>query len=105
MAHDGAEALRKLYADGVDAALLDVMMPGVDGLTVCKTIGHAPSMNQLPIIMMSAPHSAMLQAKPCGNAVLPKPFDLARLINPMPRCPHPTKGPPPGSTPPPWAGS
>lgn len=85
-ARDGAEALRQLYADGIDAVLLDVMMPGVDGITVCETLKQDPKMKELPIVMMSASHSAMQRAKKCCNAVLPKPFDLDRLINTMQQC-------------------
>src|SRR4051812_28524790 len=87
IAHDGSEALRKLYkngldgVDGVDGILLDIMMPGVDGLTLCKTIRHDPRIKEVPIIFMSASHMARQQAKICGDAVLAKPFDLDLLVD------------------------
>ncbi len=90
MAHDGAEALSKLYADGIDGALLDVMMPGVDGITVCKVLKNDPNMKKMPIIMMSASHSALREAKHCATAVISKPFDLDNLISTMQHCIQPT---------------
>ena len=62
------------------------MMPGVDGITVCKTVRHDPNMERMPIIMMSASRSAIQQAKSCGDAVLSKPFDLDRLLNTVHDC-------------------
>ncbi|MBR5112816.1 MAG: response regulator transcription factor [Clostridia bacterium] len=53
-AQDGAEALEMYDACGgdIDVAVLDVMMPNVDGLTVCKTL-RAKS-NNIGIIMLTA---------------------------------------------------
>jgi two-component system response regulator MprA len=52
-AADGREALERLVADGqVDAVLLDVLMPGVDGLEVCRTIRRDG--NQVPVLMLTA---------------------------------------------------
>ena len=82
-AHDGSEALRKLYKDSVDGVLLDVMMPGIDGLAVCKTLKHDPHFAGIPVIMMSASHSAQQQAAICSDAVLAKPFELDNLIDTM----------------------
>jgi two-component system response regulator MprA len=53
LAADGREALERLGTDGhVDAVLLDVLMPGMDGLEVCRTIRR--SGNPVPVLMLTA---------------------------------------------------
>jgi two-component system response regulator MprA len=53
LAGDGAEALARLEANGqVDAVLLDVLMPGIDGLEVCRRIRR--SGNHVPVLMLTA---------------------------------------------------
>jgi two-component system response regulator MprA len=52
-AADGREALDRLGPDGhVDAVLLDVLMPGMDGLEVCRTIRR--NGNPVPVLMLTA---------------------------------------------------
>ncbi len=51
-AADGAEALAKMRTGGIDLVLLDLMIPEVDGLEVCRRIrADNPS---VPIIMLTA---------------------------------------------------
>ncbi len=50
-APDGAKGLAALGADVFDAVLLDVMMPGLDGLTVVRRIRET---SQVPILMLTA---------------------------------------------------
>ena len=51
-AADGAEALAKMRTGGIDLVLLDLMIPEIDGLEVCRRIrADHPSM---PIIMLTA---------------------------------------------------
>ena len=53
LAADGAEALAQLEANGqVDAVLLDVLMPGIDGLEVCRRIRGSGS--EIPVLMLTA---------------------------------------------------
>lgn len=53
-AADGLEALQALAAATPDLMTLDVMMPRMDGITVCERVRENPEMATLPIIMMSA---------------------------------------------------
>ena len=55
----GEEALKRFEADpeGFDVALLDVMMPGIDGFTVCKKIREKS--DSIGIIMLSAKSQEM----------------------------------------------
>src|SRR3954467_4292119 len=53
IAHDGNEALRLLGSEHIDVAVLDVMMPGPDGLTLCRSLrqrGGYP----VPVILLTA---------------------------------------------------
>lgn len=53
-AEDGYEALDKVKAIVPDMVLLDVMMPNIDGLTVCRHIRKDESLAELPVVMLSA---------------------------------------------------
>lgn len=50
-ANDGEEAVRLVIEKKPDLVLLDIMLPKMDGLTVCKRIRHNYN---IPIIMLSA---------------------------------------------------
>ena len=51
---DGREALAALEHGAFDAVLLDVMMPGLDGIEVLRRIRADPRQRDLPVIMISA---------------------------------------------------
>ena len=51
---DGERGLGALRRGRFDVVLLDVMLPGVDGLEVCRRIRAAPEWSTLPIIMLTA---------------------------------------------------
>ena len=51
-AADGVEALSSIAAAEPDAVVLDVLMPGLDGLAVCRTLRHEG--RGLPILMLTA---------------------------------------------------
>jgi DNA-binding response OmpR family regulator len=51
-ARDGAEALRKMRAGGIDLVLLDLMIPEVDGLEVCRRV--RTDHPGVPVIMLTA---------------------------------------------------
>lgn len=53
-AEDGFDALEKVRKNKPDVILLDVMMPGMDGFTVCETLRSEKETAELPIIMLSA---------------------------------------------------
>ncbi len=50
----GEEGLKKAQSDTPDLLVLDLMLPGVDGLEVCKILKREQATSQTPIIMMSA---------------------------------------------------
>ena len=51
---DGAEALAFVRDRVPDLVILDLMLPGVDGLEVCRTLRRTPGTRALPIIMLTA---------------------------------------------------
>ena len=54
LATGGKEALERIDRSPVDLVLLDVMMPGVDGIMVLETLRAKQRLAQLPVIMVSA---------------------------------------------------
>jgi DNA-binding response OmpR family regulator len=53
IAHDGNEALRLLGSERIDVAVLDVMMPGPDGLTLCRGLRQRGGYT-VPVILLTA---------------------------------------------------
>lgn len=53
-AEDGYDALEKVQQNLPDIILLDVMMPGMDGFSVCEELRQRKETATLPIIMLSA---------------------------------------------------
>ena len=53
-AYNGQEALKKTQAMLPDLVLLDLMLPEVDGLEVCKRLKSSPQTEHIPIVMVTA---------------------------------------------------
>ncbi|BBX34659.1 DNA-binding response regulator ResD [Mycolicibacterium mageritense DSM 44476 = CIP 104973] len=53
IAHNGAEAMRLLQTEHIDVAVLDVMMPGPDGLSLCRDL-RSDGDYSLPVILLTA---------------------------------------------------
>ncbi|MFV1993839.1 MAG: response regulator [Verrucomicrobiales bacterium] len=92
---DGAQALEALGLDpnqaegslerqgGYDVVILDIMMPGVDGITVLRKIRQVKSPNELPVIMATAKDQSedIVEALEAGcNDYVTKPIDMAVLL-------------------------
>lgn len=78
---DGAAALESVRTNRPDLLVLDLMMPAVDGLTVCRVLRSEG--DRLPILMLTArtettDRVAGLDAG--ADDYLPKPFDPAELL-------------------------
>ncbi|MBX5484823.1 MAG: response regulator, partial [Myxococcaceae bacterium] len=82
-ASSGEEALRKV-AEGVDLVLLDIRMPGMDGIEVCRRIRANPANARLPIIFLTAelkdPESELAGLEAGGDEYLHKPVHRPALI-------------------------
>ena len=102
LAGDGNEALRVLSTERIDVAILDVMMPGPDGLSLCRTLRQGGDYT-VPIILLTAlseedDRIAGLEAG--ADDYLTKPFsprELAlRVRSVLRRAPTPASTVPPG---------
>lgn len=79
--HNGEDALAYLEAGNYDVAVLDIMMPKMDGLTVLKRLRTGG--NQIPVLLLTA--RAELDDRVLGldsgaNYYLTKPFDTKELL-------------------------
>ena len=54
VAHDGAEGLRKAQTLLPDVVILDLMLPGMNGLDVCRTLRSGERTRTVPILMLTA---------------------------------------------------
>ncbi|MDJ1182541.1 response regulator [Roseofilum casamattae] len=77
VADNALDALNLLYSETIAIILLDVSMPGVDGLELCRTIRGIPQFGELPIVMVTARDSPFdkVQGTLAGaSEYLTKPF-------------------------------
>jgi CheY-like chemotaxis protein len=84
-ASNGQLASEIVEQETVDAALIDLHMPGIDGLKTCRNLREVSSRRgrQLPIWVMSAalPSTAEAQAREAGaNGTFKKPFDVDAFL-------------------------
>lgn len=81
-AADSSGALAQLAAGGIDAALIDVRMPGISGIELCRQIRSSAETEMLPIMVVSADvhrHQIMTALHAGADDFLPKPFSRAEL--------------------------
>lgn len=78
---NGEDALNYIKSGNYDAAVLDIMMPIMDGINVLKKVRASGS--QLPILMLTAKSEIddrVLGLDSGANDYLPKPFDTRELL-------------------------
>ncbi len=78
---NGEDALAYLESGNYDAAVLDIMMPKMDGITVLKRVREAG--NNIPILMLTAKSEIddkVLGLDSGANYYLTKPFDAKELL-------------------------
>jgi DNA-binding response OmpR family regulator len=52
--HNGEDALKHINNNAVDLILLDIMLPGMDGLEVCKAVKQDKKKARIPVVMLTA---------------------------------------------------
>ena len=80
-ANDGVHALSQARTGRPDLILLDILLPDLDGLSVCEILRRQPGTKKIPVIFMSALSSEVTKRTAAMHAedFFTKPLDLARL--------------------------
>ena len=82
-AADGAEALRKARSAAPSLIVLDLMLPEIDGLEVCKMLRRDPATARIPIIMLTAKAAEIdriLGLELGADDYITKPFSPRELV-------------------------
>ncbi len=82
LARSGDECIAMLAAQPIDCILLDLQMPGTDGLQTCQRIKAAPGLREIPLIILTArqDREAMIEALGSGaDDFIPKSGDFEVL--------------------------
>lgn len=82
-AGDGSEGLRLARSEPFDLMILDVMLPGLDGITVTRAIRREPHLKDVPILMLTArrEESDKVDGLESGaDDYLTKPFGIREFI-------------------------
>jgi adenylate cyclase len=82
-APNGQEALQLAYELVPDLILLDVMMPGIDGIEVTRRLKADETMRAIPILLLTArssTHDVVAGLEAGGDDYLTKPFDQMTLV-------------------------
>jgi CheY-like chemotaxis protein len=78
----GEEGIERAVSERFDAILLDVVMPGMDGIAVAERLYATPATSSLPIVLLTAhdrlEDSERFRCVPVAG-VIAKPFDVAGL--------------------------
>ena len=80
---DGAEALTAVAAEKPDLIVMDVMMPGLDGLSAVHRLKQQDQLAKIPVIVLSSKGHALtkMEAELAGAALfLTKPFSPNQLV-------------------------
>ncbi len=83
VAKDGEEALEKVRAETPDLLILDLMLPKIDGLEVCRQLRMQPKTTHLPIIMLTAKTQEadrIVGLEMGADDYIPKPFSPRELL-------------------------
>ena len=83
LAEDGEKALTLARKHSPDIILLDLMLPGVDGLEVCRTLKKDPELQRIPVIMVTAKGEEMdrvVGLELGADDYVVKPFSLREVV-------------------------
>jgi DNA-binding response OmpR family regulator len=80
---DGREALGRVAVEPFDVAVLDLMLPGVDGLTICKAIRRSSVNADVPVLILTArgdEADKVVGLESGADDYLTKPFGVRELV-------------------------
>jgi acetolactate synthase-1/2/3 large subunit len=90
VASSASDALRMIGSMHPDVVVMDVFMPGIDGIEACRRIKANPATRQTEVILVSVEMTPELEAigKAAGaERAISKPFDLRELVEPPKQLP------------------
>src|SRR5712692_4650886 len=80
---DGREALKRTEAEPFDLLVLDVMIPGLDGLSLCRAVRNGRTNRDVPILMLTARREEsdkVVGLESGADDYLTKPFGVRELV-------------------------
>ena len=80
---DGGTALQRAEADHFDLLVLDVMLPGLDGLALCRAVRNGRTNRDVPILMLTARREEsdkVIGLESGADDYLTKPFGVRELV-------------------------
>jgi DNA-binding response OmpR family regulator len=83
LAEDGSEAVKIIRREKPDLIVLDIMLPGMDGLSVCRIVRRDDEISYIPIIMLTARGTQgdkMVGLDSGADDYITKPFGLGEFL-------------------------
>jgi DNA-binding response OmpR family regulator len=80
---DGHQALRRTEQDRFDLLVLDLMIPGLDGLALCRAVRNGKTNHDVPILMLTARRDEtdkVIGLESGADDYLTKPFGVRELV-------------------------
>lgn len=83
-ASNGEEAVKKAKTEKPDVIFLDIVMPGMDGFTACRTLRDDPDTKHIPVIFVSSRQQkadrvwAQMQG---AKDLIGKPFETKKIVD------------------------
>jgi CheY-like chemotaxis protein len=99
LAYTGIEAIQSVIQKMPDMAILDIMMPDINGLDLCRRLRQPPLNVTVPIVLLSAMNAETERERVVeagANDIWAKPFDLEvfrRRVGELLKPPHPSGSP------------
>jgi DNA-binding response OmpR family regulator len=82
-AEDGEEGLEKIRSEHPDLIILDIMLPKLDGLSICRIVRHDQALAHIPIIMLTARGTEVdkiIGLEIGADDYIVKPFSLGEML-------------------------
>jgi two-component system phosphate regulon response regulator PhoB len=82
-AGSGEEGLRRLEGEKIDGILLDLMLPGMNGIDFCRKVKNTPEYSSIPIVMLTAKgeeEDIVSGLEQGADDYIPKPFSPKVLV-------------------------
>jgi DNA-binding response OmpR family regulator len=80
---DGREALERVTTEAFDLVLLDLMLPGIDGISICRALRRSGPNQDAPVLMLTARREEsdkVLGLESGADDYLAKPFGVRELV-------------------------